>query len=767
MKDIDELTITSATDSMADSVADSMADSAYDSDESDILVKISTRGVRTVKRMPDSDSDSDSQDSQDSQGSDYSRQVGIGDESAYDVYSDIENKETTKEQKLYVAQKQLISNITESDNKARLYYDLTIDSPQILQPKGINVELRQHQKTAVHAMMEIERNGYVDAEFMYYTNRHRLLRIETQIGILNDKVGSGKTLILASLMKVSPRPIIRPAYYASNSYTTIREVDQVGRNKSDYQYIPVNVVVSPKAVHHQWIECLTKQTTNTNCVSLLDASERPNLEVIDMFCSEYEKLRDDQKESHDIQTIICNDTSVKYLFEKYSDKMFNRIIIDEADTLKLSSLRGTRAAFLWLVTGTTNGVPYSNKKYIKEIFGSNLSWQPDFLTVKNNDHFIKESMALPKPNRITISCKTPNEVELLAEHIPRNVMAMINAGNTDQATKHLNCYADTADNIYKVITTNYERAITNKRIEMEALTKKKYRSEIKKQENAKLIKKCETVIHTLKNKQESLRRSIFESNGKVCPICLSDMTEMRDTKMAMLDCCASKYCFTCVMTIVASNGNKCPGCLNGVTQKNIHVIDPTDDSDDSSDWTDDSSDGDSSDGDSSGDSSDSVSKDDAITPDEPRRVKRSKIDTLIDILTEDTKRKFLIFADYHETFDKIMKSLTELGISHDALSGGGKRMENVINAFRDGRLRVIMLNAQNFGAGLNLQCATDIVMYHRFTQGMEEQIIGRGQRMGRKGTLNVYYLIHQNERNVREDAENASDDFNDLDYEDF
>lgn len=64
-----------------------------------------------------------------------------------------------------------------------------------------------------------------------------------------------------------------------------------------------------------------------------------------------------------------------------------------------------------------------------------------------------------------------------------------------------------------------------------------------------------------------------------------------------------------------------------------------------------------------------------------------------------------------------------------------------------------MLNAQFFGAGMNLQMATDIIMYHRFTKEMEEQIIGRAQRLGRSITepLNVYYLLHENESDNIED----------------
>jgi hypothetical protein len=46
---------------------------------------------------------------------------------------------------------------------------------------------------------------------------------------------------------------------------------------------------------------------------------------------------------------------------------------------------------------------------------------------------------------------------------------------------------------------------------------------------------------------------------------------------------------------------------------------------------------------------------------------------------------------------------------------------------------------------MNLQMATDVVLYHRFTKEMEEQVIYRAQRLGRTTPLNVYYLLHDNE----------------------
>ena len=51
----------------------------------------------------------------------------------------------------------------------------------------------------------------------------------------------------------------------------------------------------------------------------------------------------------------------------------------------------------------------------------------------------------------------------------------------------------------------------------------------------------------------------------------------------------------------------------------------------------------------------------------------------------------------------------------------------------------------------NLQITTDIIIYHRFDKKTEEQIKGRGQRIGRYTPLNIYYLLHDNEDNIIDD----------------
>ena len=71
----------------------------------------------------------------------------------------------------------------------------------------------------------------------------------------------------------------------------------------------------------------------------------------------------------------------------------------------------------------------------------------------------------------------------------------------------------------------------------------------------------------------------------------------------------------------------------------------------------------------------------------------------------------------------------------------GRHFNKIIERFTKGEIRVLMLNATNYGSGLNLQMATDIIIYHEMNKELETQIIGRAQRIGRTEPLNVYYLL--------------------------
>jgi hypothetical protein len=124
----------------------------------------------------------------------------------------------------------------------------------------------------------------------------------------------------------------------------------------------------------------------------------------------------------------------------------------------------------------------------------------------------------------------------------------------------------------------------------------------------------------------------------------------------------------------------------------------------------------------------------------------SKQENLINIIKKKSNGKFLVFSCYENTNDSIAKILKENKISFSKLSGSCGAVSNTIDKFNIGQINVLLLNAQYYGSGLNLQMATDIIIYHEMNIELETQIIGRAQRIGRTEPLNVYYLLHDQEK---------------------
>ena len=124
---------------------------------------------------------------------------------------------------------------------------------------------------------------------------------------------------------------------------------------------------------------------------------------------------------------------------------------------------------------------------------------------------------------------------------------------------------------------------------------------------------------------------------------------------------------------------------------------------------------------------------------------------------------------YHQYFSTTSSELDEEGRklfslelyqkenkkSHDQGS-----LENQLLEFKNGNVQVLMCNSLLFGCGINLEFGTDIIFFHKMTDCMKKQVIGRCQRPGRKTRLNIWYLMHENENEyniIREDTINDGD----------
>ncbi len=75
------------------------------------------------------------------------------------------------------------------------------------------------------------------------------------------------------------------------------------------------------------------------------------------------------------------------------------------------------------------------------------------------------------------------------------------------------------------------------------------------------------------------------------------------------------------------------------------------------------------------------------------------------------------------------------------ISGSKATRDAKLKRFKDGRVNIVFLNSRFNGAGINLEMATDIILYHEMPSSIEEQVIGRALRIGRKGDVTVHHLV--------------------------
>ena len=622
---------------------------------------------------------------------------------------------------------------------------LTDNDTKITQPHSIKVELMNHQKTMINKMLEIESSGSIKISNYSIKSFSNMINITgneaeilTNVAILGDKVGSGKTLMIISLLTIKKIINDRVIEMGGNQFYSLKL-------KPSSPLLKINLIIVPHKILPQWKESFEKFSSTLKVYPIsynrdIDKIINTKKEIVHIsknkeIIYENEEIIKEKIEQYDV--ILIGETMYKRFYKICKNYRFNRIFIDEADTIKLPREMTCQFNFLWLITGTPKGLLYSNKSFISKIFNNNDLNINSYFVIKNDDAFIEQSIKLPHPKRLKIKCLTPKELNIIKDLIPSSILQMINAGNTEQAIKALNCNVDTDENILQVITKKLVDNILTIKIELEDEIKKQYPLNLLNYQE-KQIKNIEDQIKKLNTKYENIKQKIYQLNDTNCPVCMSEFTNP-----VVVSCCNNTFCFDCLAVSLGElKNNKCPYCKQAITTHQIHVF-----------------------------QSDTIIKNDSsnIPLTLPNKYDiKDKLNVLIDLIQNKPNGRFMIFAGFFETFQKIETKLKQLSIPFYELKGHSSTIKKHINDFKDKKVNVLMLNAKNYGAGMNLQIATDIIIYHRFTKEMEEQIIGRAQRLGRSinEPLNVYYLLHDNESRDIEDKFKFEDQ-NDIHYIDW
>jgi superfamily II DNA/RNA helicase len=124
----------------------------------------------------------------------------------------------------------------------------------------------------------------------------------------------------------------------------------------------------------------------------------------------------------------------------------------------------------------------------------------------------------------------------------------------------------------------------------------------------------------------------------------------------------------------------------------------------------------------------------------------SKEDTLVNIIQANPEGKFVVFSKLDSSYWGCMNRLRTENVSYSLLRGNSNVMSSVLEHFKNGNTRVLLLNTVHAASGIDISCATDLILVHDLGHG-RTQAVGRCNRHPRNTSLRIHQLCYPHEIN--------------------
>ena len=681
-----------------------------------------------------------------------------------------------------------------------------------------DIELRPYQKATIHKMMERERMYKIETtvqEGRYYNRRNKKTTIGTNIGVLSNKVGSGKTFITIGL--IGAKTDMSDSYYNNNYHydvlfnnstipkeicTMLNEYCQEDEQKNkfitykkedDVEELNTNLIIVPHNLLNQWKEEIQ---TKTKLKSKFICKAKDINEI-------------DFKKMDETDIVLCSSTQLKRLVAKLDTEdtttLWNRIFIDEVDTMNVPNFPNLKSKFLWLISTTYERIlKPKNSGFIKGLFNDQHSnYDYDNIILDNREEilssitliceqsYIDKYMYLETYEKRYKLIETSNEMKVL--YSLGNVIYNRAIGSNDKDTivKYLsenisinNIYnmSNHDYGLYDMISYGYIKNINstyNNFIVLELLNKmgncynilnglnNNYNFEKKHlrmyYKNLRIIEnimkyyldnnKC--ILCNKKNKNQILKDKIHHSN------CSMDQFQNRVIRTFDFNKLIARFrrAFNRVLLLqeMGINPNRRQG--NNYYEQIIQhfrgneVLPQGDDVEQII--------------------AREVIKEKTrtrynkymakmqkevnkqfpplnINNDNKLITGKTKCDILMESLAEDITNgeKCLIFSDNMNFFKELSDTLKNNGVLFKVLKGNNYVIRNILKKYKSGELNVLLMNMKYCGSGLNLQMSTKIYIMNYLDISTETQVIGRANRFGRVGDLDVNFIFYDCEQKV-------------------
>jgi hypothetical protein len=631
--------------------------------------------------------------------------------------------------------------------------ELNEESAKSVTPQWLKTPLLLHQQSALAAAMRLETAKTNGLDVDAIAGESVGGKLYSSYGILGDRVGSGKSLTALSLVKMPPPP---PLYneYIIRGNAILGDGRDVGLLRTRTQAmsgtgmklkeVSTSLFIIPHALMGQWEAYVSNDTTLKCCfVKKRKEAELPNLlETIEQYDALF------------VSSTMWN--SFRAIHHP-RNILWRRVFIDEADSIAITTdWDDINGLFYWFISASWLNLVFAGGAYfnvlsaytppdetpphvierVKKLQNNHYLQIPGCrhvnivrrmcgisanhstvainaavsqsarLIVHSSEDYIKTSFTMPTTTTRKIICATPTNIRVLDSFISREMMERLNAGDVAGALESLGMNSYTETEITDAVTVSIQKELHNAKVTYEYKKTLEYSTESLKQ---KAIEAQEQKIASIESRISAIQERLKRAKEQTCPICYCDLTNPSVTP-----CCQQLFCFACLCESLKRVAS-CPLCRARIDNvKDIKVL---------------------------GES--------AAQP-QPQEVPKTnsllnKNDSFVKFMKENPNARVLMFSSYDASFTKLEDSLDAADIKYSMLNGSQLRIAKLLREFKAGKYNVLFLNARNMGAGLNIESATHVMLFHRMSAELESQIIGRANRLGRTNPLEVVYLIHENE----------------------
>jgi len=506
----------------------------------------------------------------------------------------------------------------------------------------------------------------------------------SDFGILGDIPGYGKSFSIVSLILRDKMPWdIKKPNEKADIYTYNSCLKVVSKTRKTR--VRANLLVVSPTLVEQWKEYFS--FVKPGLLKLKEVSHTKDIEDID-------------PDQWDV--ILCSSTRYNELIGHIGNHLvWKRFIFDEAGSTHIAGMKSIQAGFVWFVTATYDQLMrcIGNGSHYMKVFFNNINFDIlPYFVIRNDIEFVRHSFKMPDVHHIRHVCLNPRILNVLSNFIDSETRIMIGAGDIRGAITRLGGGLTSESNLFEIVSKRQKEKLAQAKFSFEFWTNRAVPREMEIWD--KKVKEMEKTIAELEEKYKNILKDD-------CTICYS---EIKDP--VLLPCCQNIFCGGCIMKWFETT-KTCPMCRSLVPVKEIVYI--------------------SNDGKSSSEEKDE--KKEEKTP-------LSKPKSVMEIVSNpDKTKKYLIFSMYDESFSVIRRELEEHKMEYVEISGSKATRDAKLKRFKEGRVNIVFLNSRFNGAGINLEIATDIVLYHEMPASIQEQVIGRALRIGRKGDVTVHHLI--------------------------